>query len=74
MNCPVCGKEMEKGLVQGGQILSWVKEKHKLSMLPKKGEVLLGRSSFQILTFEAFICKACKKVVLDYSKNNYQNG
>ncbi|MBR2801696.1 MAG: hypothetical protein IKE21_03730 [Erysipelotrichaceae bacterium] len=74
MNCPVCGKEMEKGLAQGGQILSWVKEKHKLSMLPKKGEVLLGRSSFQILTFEACICKACKKVVLDYSKNNYQNG
>ena len=74
MNCPVCGKEMEKGLLQGGQILTWVKEKHKLSMLPKKGEVMLGRSPYLAMAIDAYICRRCMKVVVDYKNSNWQDG
>ena len=40
--CPVCGKEMEKGYIQTMQRIGWVKALHKLSLLPKSGEIMLA--------------------------------
>ena len=67
MKCPVCGNEMEKGYIQTGERMSWVRQKHKVSLFPKDGEV-------SGLAFEAFICKSCKKIVLDYSGTDYLDG
>lgn len=74
MKCPVCGNEMEKGYLQSGQRMSWVKKKHKVSLLPQAGEVSLGNNILGGLAFEAHICKACKKVTLDYGNSNYEEG
>lgn len=52
--------------------MSWVKSPHKVSLLPKKGEVSLGNNVLGGLSFEACICKKCKKVLLDYSKANFE--
>lgn len=68
MRCPTCGNEMEPGYIQCGSKMAWVKSLHKVSLLPKEGEVLLGNNVFLGLSFEAYICKVCKKVLLDYSK------
>ena len=72
MQCPVCGKEMEQGFLQSGQRMVWVKTPHKVSLLPKSGEVLLGNNVLGGLSFEAYICKSCKKIILDYSKFDYE--
>ena len=65
MNCPICGMMMEKGLVQVGARAVWVKKKHLVSLLPREGEVELGRSLMGYCAIPAHICKACKKVLLD---------
>jgi len=43
MDCPKCNNEMEQGYLQGMRRVAWVKNKHKVSLLPKQGEVLLGK-------------------------------
>ena len=72
MKCPVCGNEMEQGFLQGGQRMAWVKAPHKVSLLPNSGEVLLGNHMIGGLTFCAYICKPCKKVLLDYADAQYE--
>lgn len=72
MKCPLCNNEMEKGFLQAGQRITWVKKKHKVSLLPKQDEVSLGNNMLGGLIFDAFICKSCKQVLLDYSNSNYE--
>lgn len=70
MNCPICGTEMEQGFIQGNQRIAWVKSKHKISLLPREGEVLLENKAFDSFLFPACICKDCEKVFMDYSHQN----
>lgn len=58
---------MEKGYLQAGQIMLWAKKKHKVSLLPGDGEVLIAKDYLWGVAPEAYICKRCKKVVVDYS-------
>lgn len=67
MICPCCNVEMEKGYLQAGQIMLWAKKKHKVSLLPKEGEVLIAKDYFFGVALDAYICKGCKKVVADYA-------
>ena len=67
MMCPFCNSPMEKGLLQSGSLIVWVKKKHLLSLLPKEGEVLLGSNFVSSPTVPAHICKKCKKIICDYS-------
>ncbi len=71
MNCPVCGNHMEKGFIQALRRIAWVKQQHKVSLLPRDGEVLLGNNAFSDVIIDAYICKACKKVIIDYSTADY---
>ena len=68
MNCPTCGKMMEKGLVQVGSRAVWVRKKHLVSLLPREGEVELARNLMGYAAIPAYICKDCKKVLMDYSE------
>ncbi len=70
MKCPVCSVEMEKGFLQAGDIMVWVKKKHHLSLLPGEGEVLLDRKYLTNCTLPAWICKACRKVVAEYEEKD----
>jgi hypothetical protein len=58
---------MEKGYLQAGQIMLWAKKKHKISLLPRDGEVLIAKNYLTGVALEAYICKQCKKVVFDYA-------
>ena len=70
MRCPFCEGLMEKGLLQGGNLLVWVKKKHYLSLLPKDGEVILDRNYLTGSSVTAWICKDCKKVIAEYTEAN----
>lgn len=66
MNCPYCGKEMQKGEVQSGDLLRnllkrgepalWVPQEESGKMIPKDGVPLnvIG---------EGYYCENCGKVV-----------
>lgn len=73
MQCPFCKDEMEKGFLQGGTMMVWVKKKHYISMLPKDGEVLLGRDHFTGVVLPSWICKKCRRVITEYEdvKNEF---
>ena len=72
MNCPNCKKEMEKGFLQGGNMMTWVRKPHILTLYPKKGEVMVGRNVMNAVSVTAYICKSCKKIVVDYEESDYE--
>ena len=74
MNCPFCNGEMEEGFLQGMRRVAWVKKKHKITLLAKEGEILLDNNVFSDFFIPASIWKYCKKVVLDYSEKEIQEG
>ena len=61
---------MEKGLIQSGNLMVWVRKKHYVSLLPKEGEVILDRNYLTGATVRAHICKQCKKVIADYQEES----
>lgn len=74
MKCPYCDEEMEQGYLQAMRRIAWVKQIHKVSLLPKQGEVLLENNTFGDAVFSAHICKKCKKVLFDYSDKDIEEG
>ncbi len=74
MKCPYCNNEMEQGLLQGMRRVAWVKNRHKISLFPKQGEILLENNTCNDFILSAEICKNCKKIILDYSDKEIQEG
>lgn len=67
MKCPNCGKEMQPGFLQSGNLMAFNKERHKVSLNPKDPEdVMIAQKSFTASDFKGFICKDCGFVVFDY--------
>lgn len=54
---------MDVGYLQTGIRIACTKKIHKVSLFSSKG-----------VNFQAYICKKCKKVLLDYSDKNYEEG
>ncbi len=71
MLCPFCQSEMEKGFLQGGSILVWVKKKHHLSLLPGEGDVLLDRKYLTNPCVPSWVCRQCRKVITEYEEQNF---
>ena len=65
---------MDQGYLQGMRRVAWVKSKHKVSLLPKKGEVLLENNTIKDFLLTACICKNCQKIVIDYSNKEVREG
>ncbi len=74
MDCPTCSEKMEKGFLQGRQRVAWVKKKHKISIHPKEGEILLENNIYKDFLLTAWICKNCEKILVDYSDKEVQEG
>jgi len=72
MICPKCGVEMENGYLQSMRRAAWVKTPHKVSLLPKQGEILLENNATKDVVFNADICKSCKIILVDYSNKDIQ--
>lgn len=65
---------MEQGFLQGMKRVAWVKKHHKFSLLPKWGEILLENNAVKDFVFLAWVCKECKKIIVDYSDKDIQEG
>lgn len=74
MRCPVCNNEMEQGFLQGMNRVAWVKKHHRVSLHPKQGEILLENNAIKDFIFSSWICKGCKKIVVDYSDKEIKEG
>lgn len=78
MKCPYCGQEMEKGLIQCRDGVSWQKKERLVAAVSgfSKDAVVLARSHGSILTGAAVIahhCQPCKKIVIDYEQESDAN-
>ena len=74
MKCPYCKKEMELGFIQSPQEISW-KKGDKRPLLGRaqfhEGSVILSELSFlKGSAVTSFLCRECKKVIIDYSDDN----
>lgn len=73
MNCPYCGEQMKKGVVQSARQIFFTTKAHKMWFVPDmatKNEVLLSSHNWTSPTCEAYICTYCQKVVIDYSSDS----
>lgn len=67
MECPKCGKEMEKGIIQScGSRIIWDKKKHHLSVMPSAEGIELDFDLVSTVIENAYCCKACKTIMFDY--------
>jgi|BioPla2DNA2_1021312.scaffolds.fasta_scaffold38914_3 hypothetical protein len=74
MRCPVCNNEMELGFLQGMNRVAWVKKPHRVSLNPKQGEILLENNTIKDFVFSSWICKECRKILVDYSDKEIKEG
>ena len=75
MKCPICEKEMENGFVQVQGTMAWVKDKHKFTSPPEKGEIFIYKyNSLSYMNLKANICKTCQNIVIDYSDSGFKEG
>ena len=71
MKCPYCNNEMEQGIIQSPHELNW-KRGTKRPLLGRaefhEESVILSELSFMKgSAVVAFLCRECKKVIIDYS-------
>ena len=70
--CPYCDAEMELGYIQCRDSLCWTKKKRLAVAFPSlnKMSVKLGveNGPFSGTAMEAYLCRSCKKIVIDYSE------
>ncbi len=71
MNCPYCGHEMETGVIQSPQEISW-KKGLKRPVFGRadfhEGSVILSELSFMRgSAVKAFLCRPCQKVIIDFA-------
>ena len=76
MRCPYCDSEMELGLVQSPHEIAWLKgdTKHAFAIAAAhKDAIVLSPLNIKNLitgcAVRAFLCRSCKKVIIDYSDN-----
>ena len=71
MNCPYCGKEMESGLIQSQREIAWYKgrKRHLFARAAFHEEsVVLSKLSFlKGSAVAAYLCRDCKKVIVNVS-------
>ena len=72
MYCPFCQGEMETGFLEAGAKLRWVKKKSRFSRFwsLQKGDVALTSLPVFQIHLPAYICKSCRKVLVDYTGQN----
>ena len=63
-----CGQEMEEGFVQSAREIFFTIEPHRFWFKVKKEEVLLSSHNWTRPTCIAYLCRNCKKVVINYAE------
>lgn len=66
MKCPYCQNEMEQGYIQNRDGVAWTKKEHfVMALAPYAGDSLQIGSRRDGKSAEAFLCKNCKKILID---------
>lgn len=68
--CFKCGGEVEKGYIQSSREVTWVPKLSKLITDPhfiKDSVRVSDVSNFGVFHVDAYICKKCKNIFIDYS-------
>lgn len=76
MKCPYCGADMECGVIQSSHELNWQRKKcfFNRAFLHKEAVCLAEYSYLNGSAAEAWLCRVCRKVIIDYShKDSYMN-
>ncbi|WP_350445964.1 PF20097 family protein [Anaeromonas gelatinilytica] len=60
---PYCDNDMEQGLLQGMRRVAWVKNQHKISLLPKQGEIMIENNTVT----QPFIMKVIIPMCISWS-------
>lgn len=69
MQCPYCKGEMEQGVIQSPQEISWQKKTYIWGRAKKhKGSIVLSDFSMIGSAIIAYHCQVCKKILIDYSE------
>lgn len=75
MKCPYCDNDMELGLIESKYQIIWTKGDKKKALINvrvPKGSVILAKQDLKSLftgcAVKTFLCRDCKKVIIDYSK------
>ena len=74
MKCPYCEKEMTLGYIQCRDGVYWTLKKQLVASLSSwgKGSTCLSNGAADNSnTVFAFKCEACKKIIIDYSRERY---
>ena len=67
MKCPYCETEMERGVVQSARQMFFTKEPHSVLFVARKNkDVVISHDNFTCPSCYAYICRACKKVIIEY--------
>lgn len=72
MKCPYCDEDMEQGVIQSQQEITWDKRKHLFGGAGfHEGAIVL--SEFSMLkgsTTIAYCCRKCEKIIIDFKDGN----
>lgn len=67
MKCGHCGKDMQAGFLQAGNLIAFNKTRHKIFLNPKDEEdVMIAKRLYASTDFHGYICKECGLVTFDY--------
>ncbi len=69
MLCPYCGGKMGKGILQGGRRLVFARKVRLFGLHPEEGDILLDRNPLSEANFPAWVCRQCRKIIVDYEVN-----
>lgn len=75
MKCPYCSNEMEKGIIQSPQEIAWNSKKRIFANSDFNDDsVVLSRLSMlkgsAVITY---LCRDCKKIIIDYEEEHDLN-
>lgn len=62
MKCPFCGNEMSEGTLTSGRYIQWKEINDETG---KKQEYLLAKSYMGNAKMKGYLCRECRKLVLD---------
>ena len=67
MQCPFCGREMEHGFLQSGKKVFFTTKRRRLLFCPdeQNGDMELTQHNWTSPTGRAWLCRSCRKVVID---------
>lgn len=70
--CPYCSHEMESGYIQCRDGVSWTKKKKAIAALPSSDAsstiLASGGGPFSGAAVEAYRCRECKTIIINYSE------